>query len=138
MRSEQDLVSFVYRNGSVPLDNWMTMTIEPPGMLTFEDAATKQEAKLFPAEYRMLLDYALSSDFIDAVRRPMNPDCISAPDATQGIAVTWRDVGMQKVTLGSCGFPDQSDHVYARLVVLMLAIQARHLHCDMPSPGLCP
>src|SRR5690349_1279528 len=100
-RSEGDLVSFVYRNGSVPAGNWMTMTIEPSRNITFEDSEIIQKAELFPAEYKMVLDYVLSPEFVDAVRRPTNPDCTRLPDVTIGLQVTWRDVGMQSVSPGS-------------------------------------
>jgi hypothetical protein len=134
IRTEEDFVSFTYRNGSVPQGRWSTITVEPPGQVTFEDAAILQRKELDPAYYRMILDYVLSPAFVDAVRRPMNPNCPQLPDSARSLGVTWRNVGEQSVATGICGDPEESDHVYARLWVVIAALQDKHFTCE-GSPG---
>ena len=133
-RGRADFVSIKYGYGSEPLGDWVTYTVRPPYFLELVDREGEQRSRLDAAEYALVLDLVLSPEFVEAIRQPRNPDCLPVPDATGDISVTWKDIGTQTVSPGSCVFAHGSEHIYARLGVFMASLKAKYMSCEEVEP----
>jgi hypothetical protein len=112
--------------------------VQPPYFLVLEDAAGSQRARLLTAEYGLVVGLVLSPEFVSAIRLPNNPDCGPVPDSTATVRANFTTVGMQSVIPGTCFFPDASNHIYARLGVVMNALLNKYVVCPDADADAAP
>lgn len=109
-------------------------SVEADGVLVLEDEKGMERLELSSDEYESVLAIVLDPAFLRALRDPS--DCHGEPDVGSTIEVMTKGAGLLTDSgPASCiNGRTESDHIYNRLVWLLIDLQKAHMDCSEDTP----